>query len=107
LGGNGETIRISKFDGLKRYAFQLNRVTHDAVYFEEALAYTNPSLTKWVDYGIRLMADIPYKEFIISGTIAYKRSFNYEYTQPANATGLGLSNPNDIDSFLFKLGITF
>ena len=107
LGGNGETIRISKFDGLKRYAFQFNRVTHDAVYFEEALAYSNPSVTKWVDYGIRLMADIPYKGFIISSTIGYKKSFNYEYTQPANATGLGLSNPNDIDSFLFKLGITF
>jgi hypothetical protein len=107
LGGNGQTMRISKLDGLKRYAFQLNRVTHDAVYFEDALAYTNPSLTKWVDYGFRLMADMPYKGFIFSGTIGYKRSFNYQYTQPDNATGLGLSNPNDIDSFLFKLGITF
>ena len=107
LGGNGQTLRISKFDGLKRYAFQLNRVTHDAVFFEEALAYTNPSLSKWVDYGIRIMADMPYKGYILSGTIGLKRSFNYQFTQPANATGLGLSNPNDIDSFLFKLGITF
>ena len=107
LGGNGETLRISKFDGLKSVGVQLNRVTHDAVYFESALAYTNPSVTKWVDYGIRLMADLPYKGFILSGTIGMKRSFNYQYTQPANATGLGLSNPNDIDSFLFKLGITF
>ena len=107
LGGNGQTMRISKFDGLKRYAFQLNRVTHDAVYFEDALAYTNPGLTKWVDYGFRVMADMPYKGLILSGTVGFKRSFNYQYQQPSNATGLGLSNPNDIDSFLFKLGITF
>lgn len=107
LGGNGETMRISKFDGLKRFALQLNRITHDAVYYEAALGNANPSVTKWVDYAIRLMADMPYKGYIISGTVGMKRSFNYQYTQPATATGLGLSNPNDIDSFLFKLGITF
>ena len=77
------------------------------IFEESGLAYTNPSLTKWVDYGIRMMADIPYKGFIISGTIGVKRSFNYQYTQPAGATGLGLHNPNDLDSYLFKLGITF
>jgi hypothetical protein len=108
LGGNGMTMRVTKFDGLKSFGFQLNRHTRNAVYFEESgLAYTNPSLTKWVDYGIRLMADIPYKGFIVSGTIGVKRSFNYQYTQPAGATGLGLHNPNDLDSYLFKLGITF
>jgi hypothetical protein len=108
LGGNGETMRISKFDGLKRYAFQLNRITHDGVYYESSdIAYANPSLTKWVDYGIRFMADIPYKGLIVSSTLGWKRSFNYQFTQPGNATGLGLSNPNDIDSFIFKLGLTF
>jgi hypothetical protein len=107
LGGNGQTFRINKIDGLKTFGFQFNRVTHDAVYFESALAYTNPSLTKWVDYGIRFMADMPYKGFIISGTIGMKRSFNYQYTQPINASGLGISNPNDIDSYIFKLGLTF
>ena len=107
LGGNGQTFRMSKIDGLKTYGVQFNRVTHDAVYFESYLAYTNPSLTKWVDYGIQFMADMPYKGFIISGTMGMKRSFNYQYTQPSNATGLGLSNPNDIDSYIFKLGITF
>jgi hypothetical protein len=53
------------------------------------------------------MADMPYKGLIFSGTVGVKRSFNYQYQQPSNATGLGLSNPNDSDSFLFKLGITF
>jgi hypothetical protein len=100
-------MRISKIDGLKTYSVQLNSVTHDAVMYEAALAYNNPSVTKWVDYGIRIMADMPYKGFILSGTIGMKRSFNYQYTQPSNATGLGLSNPNDLDSYLFKLGICF
>ncbi len=107
LGGNGQTMRISKIDGLKTYSVQLNSVTHDAVMYEAALAYSNPSVTKWVDYGIRIMADMPYKGFILSGTLGMKRSFNYQYTQPSNATGLGLSNPNDLDSYLFKLGICF
>ena len=107
LGGNGETLRISKFNGLQSFGFQFNRVTRDAVYFESGLAFTNPSLSKWVDYGIRLMADLPYKGFIVSGTLGIRRSFNYQYTQPANASGLGLHNPNDIDSYLLKLGITF
>jgi hypothetical protein len=107
LGGNGKIVRISKIDGLKIYSLQLNTVTHDGVFFESALAYSNPSVSKWVDYGFRFMADMPYKGFILSGTLGMKRSFNYQYTQPSNATGLGLSNPNDLDSFIFKLGITF
>jgi hypothetical protein len=107
LGGNGQTMRISKIDALKILSLQLNRVTHEAVMYEAALPYSNPSVTKWVDYGIRIMADMPYKGFILSGTIGMKRSFNYQFTQPSNATGLGLRNPNDLDSFIFKLGITF
>ena len=107
LGGNGKIVRISKIDGLKIFSLQLNTVTHDGVFFESALAYSNPSVSKWVDYGFRFMVDMPYKGFILSGTLGMKRSFNYQYTQPSNATGLGLSNPNDLDSFIFKLGITF
>ena len=108
LGGNAQTFRISKFDGLRSLSFQFEKVTHDAVYYESSgLAYTDPSLTKWVDIGLRLIAEIPYKGLIVSGTLGLKRSFNYEYTQPANATGLGLHNPNDLDSYLFKLGISF
>jgi hypothetical protein len=108
LGGNGATLRISKFDGLKSYSFQFNSYTHDAVYYESSdLAFANPSLTKWVDYGIRLMMDRPFKKAILSATIGVKRSFNYGYTQPTGASGLGLNNPNDINSYLFKIGFTF
>jgi hypothetical protein len=49
------------------------------------------------------MADHPFKRFLLSSSIAYKKSFNYQWSQPADATGLGFNNPNDVNSFNFKL----
>jgi hypothetical protein len=106
-GANAQIVRLSKFNGLQQYAIQLERVTQNGVFFEDNLAFTNPSKTKWVDFGLRLMADHPLKRFVLSSSIAYKRSFNYQWSQPADATGLGFNNPNDLNSFMFKLGIWF
>ena len=108
IGGNYGMIRVSKFEGWKQYALQLESTTQHADEFEDTdLAYTNPSLHKWVDYGFRILVDCPYKNFLISGTIAMKRSFNYNFIQPVNASGFGISNPNDQDSYLFKLAIRY
>ena len=106
-GANAQTVRLSKFNGLQQYGIQLERVTQNGVYFEDNLAFTNPSTTKWVDFGLRLLADHPFKRFVLSSSIAYKKSFNYQWSQPADATGLGFNNPNDLNSFMFKLGIWF
>ena len=107
-GGNYQMMRISKFNGWKQIGFQLESTTHTAENFEASgLAFTNPSLTKWVDYGFRILYDYPYKHFLFSTTLAATRSFNYNWSQPANATGLGLGNPNDLDSYLLKFAIRF
>jgi hypothetical protein len=106
-GANAQTVRLSKFNGLQQYGIQLERVTQNGVFFEDNLAFTNPSKTKWVDFGLRLMADHPFNKFVLSSSIAYKKSFNYQWSQPADASGLGFNNPNDLNSFMFKLGIWF
>jgi hypothetical protein len=107
-GGNYQMMRISKFNGWKQIGFQLESTTHNAEKFEASgLAFTNPSLTKWVDYGFRILYDYPYKHFLFSTTLAATRSFNYNWSQPATATGLGLGNPNDLDSYLLKFAIRF
>ena len=106
-GANAQTFRLSKFNGLQQYGIQLERVTQNGVYFEDNLAFTNPSKTKWVDFGLRLMADHPFKRFVLSSSIAYKKSFNYQWSQPSDASGLGLNNPNDLNSFNFKFVITY
>jgi hypothetical protein len=104
-GANAQIFRLSKFNGLQQYGIQLERVTQNGVFFEDNLAFTNPSRTKWVDFSLRLMADHPIKRWIISSSIAIKRSYNYQWSQPADASGLGFNNPNDLNSFLFTLGI--
>ena len=104
-GANAQIVRLSKFNGLQQYGIQLERVTQSGVFFEDNLAFTNPSKTKWVDFSLRLMADHPIKRWIISSSIAIKRSYNYQWSQPADASGLGFNNPNDLNSFLFTLGI--
>jgi hypothetical protein len=106
-GANAQTVRLSKFNGLQQYGIQLERVTQNGVFFEDNLAFTNPSKTKWVDFGLRLMADHPFNKFVLSSSIAYKKSFNYQWSQPADAIGLGFNNPNDLNSFMFKIGIWF
>lgn len=94
-GANAQTIRLSKFNGIQQYGLQLERVTQNGVYFEDNLAFTDPSKTKWVDVGFRVFADHPYKGIVFSSSIAYKRSLNYNWAS------------KDLDSFLFKLGIWF
>ena len=107
-GGNYQMMRISKFNGWKQIGLQIESTTHNAENFEgSGLAFTNPSKSKWVDYGFRILYDYPYKHFLFSTTIAATRSFNYNWSQPANASGLGLSNPNDLDSYLLKFAIRF
>ena len=106
-GSNAQTLRLSKFNGVQQYGIQLERVTQNGVFFEDNLAFTDPSKNKWVDLCIKLLADHPYKKFVISSSIMYKKSFNYQWFQPNNATALGLNNPNDLNSFMFKLGIWF
>ncbi len=107
-GGNYGMLRVSKFEGWKQIGVQVESTTHNGEVFEDTgLAFTNPSLTKWVDYGFRILFDYPYKNFLISSTVAYTRAFNYQWMQPATATGFGINNPNDVDSYLFKLAIRY
>ncbi len=108
MGGNFGMIRVSKFKGWQQIGAQLESTTHNADDFEgSGLAFSNPSLTKWVDYGCRIFMDYPFQNFLISATLAYKRSFNYNFSQPLNASGLGIANPNDVDSYLIKLTIRY
>ncbi len=95
-GANAQTLRLSKFNGLEQYGIQLDRVTQNGVYFEDNLAFTDPSKTKWVDFGLRLLADHPFNNFVISSSVAFKKSFNYQW-----------NSNNDLNSFMFKLGIWF
>lgn len=95
-GANAHTLRISKFNGLQQFGIQLDRVTQNGVYFEDNLAFTEPSKTKWVDFGLRILVDHPFKNFVISSSAAYKKSFNYQW-----------NSNNDLNSFMFKLGIWF
>ncbi len=107
-GGNYQMMRISKFDGWKQIGVQLESTTHNGDVFEDTgLAFSKPSVTKWVDYGLRILFDHPYKQFLLSTSFAATRSFNYNWSQPATASGLGLGNPNDLDSFLLKFVIRF
>ena len=109
-GGNSIMFRISKFKGWEQKAIQLESTTQQADRYEEPyyrLTYLNPSTTKWVDFGFRLLYDRPYKKFFISTTLAFKRSINYNFSQPATANGFGFNNPNDLNSFLFKIGFRY
>lgn len=109
-GGNYMMFRISKFKGWEQKAIQVESTTQQADRYEEpfyGLTNSNPSNTKWVDFGFRLLYDRPYKKLFISTTVAFKRSFNYKWSQPADATGVGFNNPNDLNSFLFKLSFRY
>ena len=107
-GGNYFMMRISKFEGMKQLGIQLESTTKNADDYEgSGLAFQNPSKTKWVDMGFRIMYDHPYKHFLLSASLIGKRSFNYNFSQPAAASGFGFENPNDVDSFLLKIGIRY
>ena len=106
-GGNSQMLRVSKFNGMKQLGFQVERTTQNGDYFEGAIPLAPPSKNKWVDFGLRVMYDHPIKHMLISTSFIARKSFNYNWTQPADATGRGLSNPNDLSSFLFKVGIRY
>jgi hypothetical protein len=101
-------MRVSKFEGMKQLGIQLESTTKNADDYEgSGLAFQNPSKTKWVDMGFRVLYDRPYKHFLLSASLIAKRSFNYNFSQPAIASGFGFENPNDLDSFLLKIGLRY
>jgi hypothetical protein len=107
-GGNYFMMRVSKFEGMKQLGIQLESTTKNADDYEgSGLAFQNPSKTKWVDMGFRVLYDRPYKHFLLSASLTGKRSFNYNFSQPTTASGFGFENPNDVDSFLLKIGIRY
>ena len=107
-GGNYFMMRLSKFEGMKQLGIQLESTTKNADDYEgSAMAFQNASKTKWVDMGFRVMYDYPYKHFLLSASLIGKRSFNYNFSQPTTASGFGFENPNDVDSFLLKIGIRY
>ena len=107
-GGNYFMMRVSKFEGMKQLGIQLESTTKNADDYEgSGLAFQNPSKTKWVDMGFRVLYDRPYKHFLLSASLIAKRSFNYNFSQPATASGFGFENPNDLDSFLLKIGLRY
>jgi hypothetical protein len=106
-GGNYFMMRVSKFEGMKQLAIQLESTTKNTDDYEARFAFQNPSKTKWVDMGFRILYDHPYKHFLLSASLIGKRSFNYNFSQPATASGFGFENPNDVDSFLLKIGIRY
>lgn len=66
-GGNYMMFRISKFNGWKQIALQLESTTQQADWYEEPfnkVTYINPSISKWVDFGFRLLYDRPYKNYL-------------------------------------------
>jgi hypothetical protein len=107
-GGNYFMMRVSKFEGMKQLGIQLESTTKNADDYEgSGLAFQNPSKTKWVDMGFRVLYDRPYKHFLLSASLIATRSFNYNFSQPATASGFGFENPNDLDSFLLKIGLRY
>jgi hypothetical protein len=106
-GGNSFMLRISQFKGMRQIGIQLESTRIRSDFYEEFIAFQNPSKTKWVDMGFRVMYDRPYKHFLLSASLIAKRSFNYNFSQPARASGFGFENPNDLDSFLLKIGLRY
>ena len=107
-GGNAGMIRLSEFKGNIQKAIQFESITHEAEIYEDGgLAFVNPSISKWVDYGFSLFYEKKLQHIFVSTKLAYKRSFNYQWTQPSSASGLGLKNPNDIDSFMLQLVLRY
>ena len=106
-GGSAQTIRLSRINSIKQYSIQIEKVNNNGDYFENYLAFSNASLNKWVDYNFSLSITYPIKNLIFNSSIAYKKALNYNWKQSSTASGLGLNNPNDLSSFMFKLGIWF
>ncbi|MFN5422039.1 MAG: hypothetical protein ACK5AO_02125 [bacterium] len=106
-GGNYQMIRVSKFNGMQQLGIQLERTDQNADIFEMYNPLLPPTKNKWVDIGLRLLYDHPIHNILISTTFIAKQSFNYNWSQPTASSGLGLSNSNDLSSFLFKIAIRY
>ena len=58
-------MRVSKYEGMKQLAIQLESTTKNTDDYEARFAFQNPSKTKWVDMGFRILYDHPYKHFLL------------------------------------------
>jgi len=107
-GANYQMVRISHFQGLRQLGVQLERTTQNAEIFEgSALAFTDPSKTKWVDLAVRVLYDYPFKHFLLSSKLIAKRSYNYNWTAPSTTNNGAQGQYNDLNSLLIQFGFRF
>lgn len=93
-GSNSQTLNLSWVKGLKRVGFTVERINHNADfyqyhYFNGRIGRGNPS-NYWVDINASFQMQWNYKQYLVNFNYMYTSALNYRWTK----LGGGFANPD-------------
>lgn len=78
-GGNAQYVGLSWVKGLKRIGASVERRIHNSDFFSFAFDRTIDFTRRWVDYTLQGYIDWRFKSVLLSGTVSYTKSYNYQW----------------------------
>lgn len=77
--GNAFYMEVSWVNGLNRIGGAVERYIHNNDFMHLAYANTLDFTRYWIDYNLHAFADWKFEKILLSGSIYYTRSLNYEW----------------------------
>ncbi|MDB5206305.1 MAG: capsule assembly Wzi family protein [Flavisolibacter sp.] len=78
-GGGSQTIGLNLIKGIQKTGLQLERVTHNNDFYNDAFRPVGDYMRHWVDLSIQLSKNWQHKRFIYDARFSWIKSLNYQW----------------------------
>jgi hypothetical protein len=108
-GGNSQYLEVSWVKGLKKIGGAIERFSHNNDFVTLAFDGSRDFTRYWVDYSIYGFIDWKFDRFLLSGSMFYTKSLNYQWELEfdPNATPFQYTPGVDLDNLNIDLKVAF
>ncbi|MFT7381270.1 MAG: hypothetical protein ACI9Z3_001154, partial [Roseivirga sp.] len=108
-GGNSQYLEVSWVKGLKKIGGAIERFSHNNDFVTLAFDGSRDFTRYWVDYSIYGFIDWKFDRFLLSGSMFYTKSLNYQWELDfdPNATSFQYTPGADLDNLNIDLKVAF
>jgi len=104
-GGNAQYLEVSWIEGYKRIGGSIERYVHNNDFLNHAFQNSGDFTRYWVDYNITGYFDWQFKKLLLSSSIMYTRSLNYQWESFIDPSGVPANIDSDINVNNFNIDL--
>ncbi len=103
-GSNLQTVNVGWVKGLNKIGLQVERTAHNNDFFYSSGAYGIRN--HWIDLAFSGRYDVSFRQFLLSSSLTYIRSLNYQYAIKNGKTFWDWDK-QDAGNLQFKVGVLY